>query len=463
MAKKSYMDCAQVDTALAMRDHRVLYDDTRGNCRREFNGRRSCVQCIDPWHAVHFVPKWNPTAGSRDSSKSSISRESVNLQLHESEGQGLEEVYCREIPLPPAGKQIKCRSVIRDGQLLTSVLNVSVQTNIPLYPALVYTFRCCQFFRRDEYSQHYDAVHNHIHDGLDGWIQQRCPLAYRGCVFASRRLSPVTCGTRERLTVCHSLLQESFGLTVCNGDPRQPTPDSLVFPADAPYHQVKRHTGGSDSSESESDDNAGSGLTCEPLLSTLTSTLASPMLPGRTSDVLYTSVNADSYVRVCQPLPNDLSNLEGCMTSHLSRDSPTSTTAVDCFQGSYVFPNQNSTMHRRIDLCCLPTELILHVAEFLDCFSLANLALTCQELRDVCAKLLPNRGMVSLVWSRNCSGLVNTWRVDHKVSFIMTLCVFSVLSVIIISVTIYICIHTYNISCIKSFQALVTLGFKTSG
>ena len=447
MAKNSYMDCAQLDTALAMRDHRVLYDYTRGNnCRQQIYGCCSRVQCIDPQHAVHFVPQWNPTAGSRDSSKSSISRESVNLQLHESEGQRL-DVHCGQILLPPAGKQIKCRSVIRDGQLLTSFLNVSVQTNNPLYSPLVYTFQCCQFFRRDEYSQHYDAVHNHIHDGLDGWIQQRCPLAYRGCVFASRRLSPVIRGTRERLTICHSWLQESFGLTICHGDPRQPTPDSLVFPADAPYHQVERHTGGCDSLESESDDNAGIGLTCEPLLSTLTSTLPSPMSPGRTNDVLYTSVNADSYVRVCQPLPNDLSNLEGCMTSHPSRDSPTSTTAVDCFQGSYVFPNQNSTMHRRIDLCCLPTELILHVAEFLDCFSLANLALTCQELRDVCAKLLPNRGMVSLVWSRNCSGLVNTWRVDHKVSFIMTLCVFSVLSVIIISVTIYIYayIHTLHL------------------
>ncbi|XP_072518615.1 F-box only protein 40 [Salminus brasiliensis] len=55
-----------------------------------------------------------------------------------------------------------------------------------------FTFSCGHFFRRDEFALHFKNVHSDIQSCLNGWFEQRCPLAYLGCTFVQRRLQPST-------------------------------------------------------------------------------------------------------------------------------------------------------------------------------------------------------------------------------------------------------------------------------
>lgn len=75
-------------------------------------------------------------------------------------------------------------------------------------PKSMYTFLCAQEFRRDEYSWHYKNVHSDIHGGLNGWLEQRCPLAHYGCMYSVRRFFPTCCGS----TIIHNNILESFGV-----------------------------------------------------------------------------------------------------------------------------------------------------------------------------------------------------------------------------------------------------------
>lgn len=53
-----------------------------------------------------------------------------------------------------------------------------------------FTHICGHFFRRDEFSSHFKNVHSDIQSCLNGWFQQRCPLAYLGCTFTQTRFHP---------------------------------------------------------------------------------------------------------------------------------------------------------------------------------------------------------------------------------------------------------------------------------
>ncbi|XP_031427349.1 F-box only protein 40 isoform X2 [Clupea harengus] len=53
-----------------------------------------------------------------------------------------------------------------------------------------FTFRCGHPFRRDEYPYHYKNVHADIQFSLDGWFEQRCPLAYLGCTHTRKNFHP---------------------------------------------------------------------------------------------------------------------------------------------------------------------------------------------------------------------------------------------------------------------------------
>lgn len=55
-----------------------------------------------------------------------------------------------------------------------------------------FTFMCEHFFRRDEFASHFKNVHSDIQSCLNGWFEERCPLAYLGCTFSQRRLQPST-------------------------------------------------------------------------------------------------------------------------------------------------------------------------------------------------------------------------------------------------------------------------------
>ncbi|XP_036398379.1 F-box only protein 30a [Megalops cyprinoides] len=72
----------------------------------------------------------------------------------------------------------------------------------------MFTFVCGQLFRRDEFSSHFRNVHGDIHAGLNGWMEQRCPLAYYGCTYSQRRFCPSAQGSR----VVHDRHLRSFGV-----------------------------------------------------------------------------------------------------------------------------------------------------------------------------------------------------------------------------------------------------------
>ncbi|XP_060938756.1 F-box only protein 30a [Limanda limanda] len=72
----------------------------------------------------------------------------------------------------------------------------------------MFTFVCGQLFRRDEFSSHFKNVHGDIHAGLNGWMEQRCPLAYYGCTFSQRRFCPSVQGFR----IIHDRHLGSFGV-----------------------------------------------------------------------------------------------------------------------------------------------------------------------------------------------------------------------------------------------------------
>lgn len=89
----------------------------------------------------------------------------------------------------------------------------------------MFTFVCGQLFRRDEFSSHFKNVHGDIHAGLNGWMEQRCPLAYYGCTYSQRRFCPSVQGFR----IIHDRHLGSFG--VQPGLPAKPGPP-LGFPLD---------------------------------------------------------------------------------------------------------------------------------------------------------------------------------------------------------------------------------------
>ncbi|CAN8004499.1 unnamed protein product [Ixodes hexagonus] len=175
-------------------------------------------------------------------------------------------------------------------------------------------------FRRDEYAWHYQNVHRDIHGGLNGWLEQRCPLAQYGCGFSRRRFVPAPWGTE----IVHSELLESFGVTFTAQQRRSRSPEDR-------------------------------GETTE-----------SSRSPDRTCN--------GSLMR------------NGHKESHFA------------------------SRRGRLEFMDFPFEVLQHIAQFLDGFSLNNFSLVSRRLRDVSCSLLRSRGMVVLKWERQSAG----WRVSSK-------------------------------------------------
>ncbi len=79
----------------------------------------------------------------------------------------------------PAGLAVSSPAAPAPPLLATLGLDLSIEC-LPRYqhkPKSMYTFVCAHDFRRDEYPSHYRNWHSDIHGGLDGWLEQRCPLA----------------------------------------------------------------------------------------------------------------------------------------------------------------------------------------------------------------------------------------------------------------------------------------------
>ncbi|XP_014892135.1 F-box only protein 40-like [Poecilia latipinna] len=55
-----------------------------------------------------------------------------------------------------------------------------------------FTFLCGHTFQRTEYGKHFKNIHSDIQMCVNGWFEQRCPLAYMGCTYSQRRFRPST-------------------------------------------------------------------------------------------------------------------------------------------------------------------------------------------------------------------------------------------------------------------------------
>ncbi|XP_023656342.2 F-box only protein 40-like isoform X1 [Paramormyrops kingsleyae] len=165
-----------------------------------------------------------------------------------------------------------------------------------------FTFLCGHYFRRDEFSSHFKNVHADIQSCLNGWFEERCPLAYLGCTYSQMRFQPST----QRATVSYNEELSTFTLK----------PD------------------------------------------------------------------------VCT------AHLEGATAIRTERKRARN---LDAFSR-------------------LPFEVLVHIATFLDSFTLSQLALVSHHMRDVCATLLPERGMVSLKWEKKTySHGGSCWKCKKKV------------------------------------------------
>lgn len=78
--------------------------------------------------------------------------------------------------------------------------------------------------------------------------------------------------------------------------------------------------------------------------------------------------------------------------------------------------------HDADPLSCLPLEILQQIAAYLDSFTLSQLSLVSRLMREVCAMLLQERGMVSLKWERKTySHGGSSWKCRKKVSLFLRL------------------------------------------
>ncbi|XP_053203345.1 F-box only protein 30-like isoform X1 [Panonychus citri] len=102
------------------------------------------------------------------------------------------------IPKPP---------ILPNNTSLSLDLNLNSIAQFQAKPKLMYTFKCAQEFRRDEYGSHYKNFHGDILGSINGWMEHRCPLWQYGCNFVQRRIHPFPEGTR----ITFNPIVESFG------------------------------------------------------------------------------------------------------------------------------------------------------------------------------------------------------------------------------------------------------------
>ncbi|XP_078334596.1 F-box only protein 30-like isoform X2 [Crassostrea virginica] len=69
--------------------------------------------------------------------------------------------------------------------------------------------------------------------------------------------------------------------------------------------------------------------------------------------------------------------------------------------------------YEALQLTNLPMEILECILDYLDGFSLNNLSLTCTTLRNLCASMLHQKGMVLLEWGKQYNS--NLWQIMKKV------------------------------------------------
>uniref|UniRef100_A0A672FNT2 F-box protein 40 n=1 Tax=Salarias fasciatus TaxID=181472 RepID=A0A672FNT2_SALFA len=165
-----------------------------------------------------------------------------------------------------------------------------------------FSYMCGSFFRRDEYRSHFRNVHCDIQASLNGWFQQRCPLAYLGCTFTLSRFGPA--GHEAGIKYCKDV----------------------------------------------------NSLTLRPQAA-------------------------------CPPC-----------------------------EGGKTFSPLKDGAHSMDPLSRLPLEILQHIAGYLDSLALSQLSQVSHLMREVCATLLQERGMVSIKWEKKAlSDGRSSWMCSKKV------------------------------------------------
>ncbi|XP_078122838.1 F-box only protein 40-like [Sander vitreus] len=116
-----------------------------------------------------------------------------------------------------------------------------------------FTFLCGYTFQRREYGKHYKNSHSDIQMGVNGWFEQRCPLANLGCTYSQRRFQPST----QKATISYNEDLGCFSL--------QPT--TLVSLSDA--SQTSSSSEDSSTAQRKRGDQGGGGRGGEDSLSSL--------------------------------------------------------------------------------------------------------------------------------------------------------------------------------------------------
>lgn len=124
-------------------------------------------------------------------------------------------------PSAPFGPDVVLADVASDkASCLYLQLHTECITKRYSKSASVFTFMCHHFFRRDEFSSHFKNVHADIQSSLNGWMVQKCPLAYLGCSYSQLRFAP----SMQKARVIYNQQQSAFAIkpvvtaVLCNGD-----------------------------------------------------------------------------------------------------------------------------------------------------------------------------------------------------------------------------------------------------
>ncbi|XP_053203346.1 F-box only protein 30-like isoform X2 [Panonychus citri] len=234
-----------LDVALTLRDQRMLEElwtatrKTRCTLRNSLTRKYPAVP-LKPYCGAHIhEPKENGVPTGSSSASSLITPQTVSDDDSDSSPwqmtkspPGLQSSVCARLNdrlafisakdkltdcdkklRPSAEDKLSTNGFIPKPPILPNNTSLSLDLNLnsiaqfQAKPKLMYTFKCAQEFRRDEYGSHYKNFHGDILGSINGWMEHRCPLWQYGCNFVQRRIHPFPEGTR----ITFNPIVESFG------------------------------------------------------------------------------------------------------------------------------------------------------------------------------------------------------------------------------------------------------------
>ena len=300
-----------------------------------------------------------------------------------------------EIPPPP--------SVNAPGPALKQILGLDLTLQaISRYkakPPSMYTFRCAQELRRDQYSSHFLNVHMDIHGGLSGWLEHRCPLAHYGCTYSKLRLYPESSDNE----LIYSEDIEGYGV-------KSRIPD--VLKPDHSHIVLQRSKEGTPEIFTSKDFNSAikieGKLKTEDIHKFDMKGLADELQEDRLCN--QNGIDDRSAIDLCKAYPNcDINDKKQNCDSNIQEYHLHSGASDGC---------ESCDCDYDLKLLHLPEEVLLHIAKFLDNFSLYHVSLSCTLLRDVCRQLLETKGIVIQHWERTRQDDNKcTWNVSYHVSY----------------------------------------------